>query len=52
MMLNSAIGNLAVVDEKNTLLGVVSFDTVRDVLAEQEQDAENEDSKGEDGSES
>ena len=36
MMFNSAMGNLAIVDEEERLQGVVSFDTIRDVLGQQE----------------
>ena len=35
MMLNSAIGTLAIVDEYERLIGVLSFQLIRDVLGEQ-----------------
>ena len=36
MMLNSAIGTLAILDEYERLIGVLSFQIIRDVLGEQE----------------
>jgi CBS domain-containing protein len=39
MMLSSAIGTLSVLDEENRLLGVLTFDMIRQVLGEQEQGA-------------
>lgn len=36
MMLNSAIGTLAILDEYERLVGVLSFQIIRDVLGEQE----------------
>jgi CBS domain-containing protein len=36
MMLSSAIGTLSILDEEGRLLGVLSFDMIRDVLGEQE----------------
>ena len=36
MMLSSAIGTLSVLDEENRLLGVLTFDMIRQVLGEQE----------------
>jgi hypothetical protein len=38
MMLNSAIGTLSVLDEEGTLLGVLSFQIIRDVLGKQIED--------------
>ena len=35
MMLNSAIGNLAVLDEQGKLLGVLTFDIIRTILAQE-----------------
>jgi CBS domain-containing protein len=35
MMLNSAIGNLAVTDDRERVIGVVSFRIIRQVLSEQ-----------------
>jgi len=35
MMLNSAIGTLAILDEYERLIGVLSFQIIRDVLGEQ-----------------
>lgn len=35
MMLNSAIGTLAILNEKECLLGVLSFEIIRDVLGQQ-----------------
>ncbi len=35
MMLNSAIGTLAILDEQEILIGVLSFQIIRDVLGEQ-----------------
>jgi osmoprotectant transport system ATP-binding protein len=35
MMLNSAIGTVAVLDEQEKLIGVLSFEIIRDVLGEQ-----------------
>jgi len=34
LMLSSAIGTLAILDEEEKLLGVLSFDIIRDVLGE------------------
>ena len=34
MMLNSAIGNLAVLDEQKRLLGVLTFENIREVLGQ------------------
>lgn len=38
LMLNSAIGTLAVVDEKDKLLGVISFNIIHKILTEQVED--------------
>jgi osmoprotectant transport system ATP-binding protein len=38
LMLNSAIGTLAVVDENEKLLGVISFNIIHDILTEQIED--------------
>ena len=35
MMLNSAIGTLAILDEQERLVGVLSFQIIREVLGEQ-----------------
>jgi osmoprotectant transport system ATP-binding protein len=36
MMFNSALGNLAIVDEEGRLQGIVSFTTIREVLGQQD----------------
>ncbi len=38
LMLNSAIGTLAVIDENEKLLGVISFNIIHDILTEQVED--------------
>jgi osmoprotectant transport system ATP-binding protein len=40
MMLNSAIGTLAILDEHQILVGVLSFQIIRDVLGEQSNEAQ------------
>ncbi len=42
MMLNSAIGTLAILNEKECLLGVLSFEIIRDVLGQQVGEAQTE----------
>ena len=56
MMLHSAVGHLAVVDEKNTVQGILNFNTIRDVLTQQDEaeeegaeDSEEKPSRPEDG---
>lgn len=41
MMLYSAIGSLAILDDRERILGVVTFDKVRNVLAKEGENAEN-----------
>jgi CBS domain-containing protein len=40
MMLHSAVGHLAVVDDKNAVKGIVNFTIIRDVLAQQAEEEE------------
>jgi osmoprotectant transport system ATP-binding protein len=49
MMLHSAVGHVAVVDERNTVQGILSFNAIRDVLAQQDEGEEEEAEPSEDG---
>jgi osmoprotectant transport system ATP-binding protein len=46
MMLNSAIGTLSVLDDDERLLGVLSFQIIRDVLGKQIENAGTEEERG------
>jgi osmoprotectant transport system ATP-binding protein len=47
LMLNSAIGTLAVVDEKDKLLGVISFNIIHSILTQQVEDDQDIKDEGE-----